>query len=492
MTKSKIMKKIALIAFLLVGIAFDAAAQSKAKALADDPVVMTVNGQPVRRSEFEYSYNKNNSEGVIDKKTVDEYVDLFVNYKLKVVAAQAAKLDTLTSFRQEFAQYRDQQVLPTLVTDADLLAQAHTIYDDTKKSIGPDGLINTAHILLRLKQDASAEEQRQARVRIDSIYAALKGGADFAKLATSQSQDPGSARRGGDLGWASRGQFVKEFENAAFALKDGEMSGVVQTPYGFHIILMKGHKELEPFEYHKESILRFIEQRGLRERIATQKLDAMVNASNGQLSREQVMDHRADSVSALDPEMKYLIQEYHDGLLLYEISNRQVWEKAAKDEVGLVTYFNKNKGKYSWVEPRYKGMAYHVKTKADVKAVKKCVKNLPFDKWAEALRATFNADSVLRIRVEKGIFKKGDHALIDKMVFKKDTTVTSLEDYPIDAVYGKLLKKGPEDYNDVRGLVVADYQDELEKQWVDELRRKYPVKVNQDVLKTVNAHAPKK
>ena len=64
-----------------------------------DPVIMTINGNPVLRSEFEYSYNKNNSEGVIDKKTIDEYVDLFINYKLKVAAALDAKLDTATSLK---------------------------------------------------------------------------------------------------------------------------------------------------------------------------------------------------------------------------------------------------------------------------------------------------------------------------------------------------------------------------------------------------------
>ena len=97
-------------------------------------------------------------------------------------------------------------------------------------------------------------------------------------------------------------------------------------------------------------------------------------------------------------------------------------------------------------------------------------------------------ESIIRIRVEKGIFKKGDNAFIDKMVFKKDTTVTAVKDYPIDAVYGKLLKKGPEEYEDVKGLVVADYQEELEKAWVTDLRKKYSFKVNQDVLKTVNKH----
>jgi murein DD-endopeptidase MepM/ murein hydrolase activator NlpD len=118
-------------------------------------------------------------------------------------------------------------------------------------------------------------------------------------------------------------------------------------------------------------------------------------------------------------------------------------------------------------------MAYHVKEQADVKAVAACVKKLKFDEWNEALRTTFNGDSVIRIRVEKGLFKKGDNKLIDREVFKqKDVKVDSVKGYPIDATYGKLLKK-PQDYTDVRGLVTADLQDEMEqlKQVENELRQ---------------------
>lgn len=455
---------------------------------ADDPVIMTVNGVPVLRSEFEYSFNKNNSEGVIDKKSVEDYVDLFINYKLKVAAALDAKYDTLQSFQAEFAQYRDQQVLPAFVTDADMEAEAHKIYDQTVEQIGPDGLIQVAHILIMAKQQAPQSEWDAAKVRIDSIYQALKNGADFAELAKKVSQDPGSAREGGLLPFVQRGRLVKEFEDAAYALQPGEMSGVIQSPYGYHVILMKERKMLEPFEFHHDNILKFMEQRNMRDQIASQKVNDMVKSSNGAVTKAQLMEQKADELSAQDQEMKYLIKEYHDGLLLYEISNNLVWEKAAKDEAGLANYYKKNKKNYTWDEPRYKGMAYHVKEQGDVKAVRDCVKKLAFDKWAEALRSTFNADSVIRIRVEKGIFKKGDNALIDSIVFKKDTTVTHLTDYPIDAVYGKLLKKGPEDYTDVRGLVVADYQEALEKEWVADLRRKYAVKVHEEVLKTVNKH----
>ena len=460
-----------------------AAAQSQ-----DDPVIMVVNGQDVLRSEFEYSYNKNNSEGVIDKKNVGEYVDLFVNYKLKVAAALEAKYDTLTSFKEEFAQYRDQQVMPAMVTDADMLKEAHNIYDNTVKNIGPDGLIQTAHILLRLNQQATEQELAAAKVRIDSIYNALKAGADFAEMAKKVSQDPGTSQQGGLLPFVQRGQLVKEYEDVAFALQEGEMSPVVQSPYGYHIILMKGRKMMEPFEFHKDNILKFMDQRGIRDRLAQAKVDTLVSQSNGLLTSSAIMERKADELAATDSELKNLIREYYEGLLLYEISNRLVWDKAAKDEAGLAQYFKQHKKKYAWDEPRFKGIAYHVKEQADVKGVQNCVKKLKFDQWAEALRKTFNGDSIIRIRVEKGIFKKGDNALVDSVVFKKDTTVAKLKDYPIDAVYGKTLKKGPEDYTDVRGLVVADYQDQLEREWVADLRRKYTFTVNDDVLKTVNNH----
>ena len=205
----------------------------------NDPVIMTVAGTPVPRSEFEYSYNKNNTDGVIDKKNVEEYVELFVNYKLKVQAALEAHIDTTQAFLTEFTQYRDQQIIPTFVTEDDMLAEAHKVYDQTLESIGPDGLIRAAHILLRLSQKATADEQQKAKERIDSIYGALKAGADFGELAKSLSQDPGSARQGGVLGWCAKNQLVKEFEDAAFALQPGEMSKPVLTPYGWHIIMMK-------------------------------------------------------------------------------------------------------------------------------------------------------------------------------------------------------------------------------------------------------------
>ena len=473
------MKKMLFAALLFAASA--ANAQTK-----DDPVIMTVNGQPVLRSEFEYSFNKNNSDGVIDKKNVAEYVDLFINYKLKVEAAKEARLDTTTSFREEFVSYRDQQIRPTFITDADVEAEAKKIYDETAHRIDSmGGMMKPAHILLMLGQKATDEQQKTAKTRIDSIAKALKNGADFADLARRLSDDKNTAVNGGELPWVTKGQLVPDFEKAAFALKVGEVSEPVQTPYGYHIIKMIDKGGFFPYDSVRTDILQYIEQRNLRESIVDRKLTAMAEAEG--TTAEALVEKKMNEMTAEDEDLKYLIQEYHDGLLLYEISNQKVWNKAGKDEAGLAAFFNKNKKKYAWDEPRFKGMVYHVKEQGDVKAVKNAVKGLPFDKWAEKLRTTFNNDSVLRIRVEKGIFKQGDNGFVDREIFKKNAEVKKLEKFPIDAVYGKKLKK-PESYQDVRGLVVADYQEALEKEWVAELRRKYAVKVDENVLKTVNNH----
>ena len=455
-------------------------------AQVDDPVVMKINGQPVSRSEFEYSFNKNNSEGVIDKKSVDEYVDLFVNYKLKVEAAKEARLDTLKSFLNEFAGYRDQQIRPAMITDADIEAEARRIYEETRSRIdGNGGMTKPAHILVMVKQKADEAQQKAAKERIDSIYNALQNGADFAELAKKCSDDKGTAANGGELQWIAKGMTLKEFEDAAWALEKGQMSKPVLSPAGWHIILLKDKGNFFDYDSQRADIVRYIEQRGLREKIIDNKLDSIGKAQN--TTAEKVLEAKRLELEANDSDLRNLIKEYYDGLLLYEISNRTVWEKAAADEAGLVAYFKKNKKNYKWDAPRFKGIAYHVKDQADVKVVKDAVKGLPFDQWADKLRKTFNNDSILRIRVEKGIFKQGDNALVDREVFGVDTIAKGLKDYPIDAVYGQKLK-APKEMTDVKAQVLADYQDALEKEWVEGLRRKYAVEIDEEVLKTVNKH----
>ena len=360
-----------------------------AGAQTSDPVVMTVNGQNVTRSEFEYSYNKNNGDDVIEKTTVEQYVPLFVNYKLKVAAALDARLDTLASFKVEFAKYRDQQVRPTIVTSEDVENEARRIYADRLNMIGDKGLIRPAHILMRLAQKASRAAQDSAKMRIDSIYACLQRGEDFADLATRFSQDPGSAKRGGQLPWICTGQTLKEFEDVAFALNKGETSKPFLSPVGYHIVKMTDRKQLEPYDSLRANIINFIEKRNLRDAIAQRKVSEMVKSSDGRLTVAEVMQQKADSLAKADEAMKYLIQEYHDGLLLFEVSNREVWEKAAADSVGQMKWYKK-----------YRKKRYGKKKFEEVKAAVAADWQDELEKrWVAALRKRYDVviyDEVLK------------------------------------------------------------------------------------------------
>ena len=405
-----------------------------------DPVVMMVNEIPVPRSEFVYSYYKNNGIGQADRKTVEEYAELYANYKLKLAAALDARLDTTAAFRQELASYSSRQGGGSVVVNTDLLTEARRLYDRMKKSIGPQGLIRPAEIFLRLSTQASSREQNRIAQRADSIWRALQAGADFSTLARNISEDQRTASQGGDMGWMLPQQSFVEFEQAAYALQPGELSHPILLPDGYHVILMKERKQLEPFEVLKDDLIRSLQQQNVRKTIAGQQVGEV-------------------TVQKTDANQKYLSQEYHDGLLVYEITNREVWQRAKMDEVGLRAWFDAHEKSYVSSGPHYRGVAYYTKTKADMKAVKKYLKRLPFEQWSEALRATFNSDGEERVKIAVDVFKPGDNATIDRLVFKRRDVIAKADAaYPFEAVYGKKLKKYPEGYNDVRAQVVADYR----------------------------------
>ena len=454
----------------------------------EDPIVMRINGVPVTRSEFEYNYNKNNSEGVIDKKNVEEYAELFVNYKLKVQAAIDDKLDTLSSYQKEFRQYRDQQIRPLLVPEGATEKEYRSYYDNLVERLEGKQLLQPAHILIQLAQDATEEQKAAAKTRIDSVYQALKDGADFAELAKKVSQDPGSAARGGMLPWIGPNQLVKEFEDVAYSLNEGELSEPFLMPYGYDIIKLMGRKDLEPYDELHDMIKKYLDGQGVENHIAQQVLDSLANESDGQKTVEQILDEKTEEFCAKDNELKYLVQEYHDGLLLFEECNSKVWEPAAKDTLALTNYFKKHKKDYAWDEPHYSGMVYYCKNADDVKKVQKLVKKLPQEKWMGTIRETFNKDSVM-VRVERRVFKKGDNQNIDKLAFKvKDAELKPVKNYPHVGIFGKVLKKGPAEWTDVSNQVVNDYQRLKEDEFVAELRKRYTVEIYKEVLATVNNH----
>ena len=448
-----------------------------------DPVVMRVNGRDITRSEFEYSFNKNNADGVLDKKDLNDYIPLFENFQLKVEAAKEARLDTLSSIRKEINGYREQMILPYIVDTAFIEKQAQETYEATKKRFGGDDILKASHILLLLRQNDTEEKATEVKNRIDSIYQAITGGADFSELARKYSSDRGSAAQGGLLPEFGKGMMVPEFEAEAYKLQPGQLSQPFKTAYGYHIIQLHDRHPFEPYEFHHDAILQFLKQQGIEEYSSKQRLDSLVKTLGK--SREEVVADIVAEISAKDSEIKYLDKEYNDGSLMFEISRQEVWSKGEKDIAGLDGYFKTHKKDFAWTEPHFRGIIVHAKDDKVIKDVAKVIKGVNEDEWVKVILNTFNNDSVKQVSVEKGIFKKGDNSYVDYRVFGGPEK--SMRTFPVTATYGKTLK-APQTYKDVLADVTTAYQNELEKAWVARLREKYPVEVFEDALQTVNNH----
>lgn len=477
------MKKIGVLSTLmLLGIGMMAQVQ--------DPVIMKINGKEIKKSEFEYSFRKNNSDGVIDKKTVKEYVPLYVNFKLKVAAAEDEKYDTLASVKKDLAQYKEQMLLPTIVDSTYIEREARKTYDNTAARFAGSDILNASHILLLLRQDATAEQQQVVKNRIDSIHTVLASTpaesveAKFAEIATAMSEDRGSAQQGGALPSFGKGQMVPEFEEAAYSLKAGELSSVVKTAYGYHIIYMKERHPFEPYEFHRNAILAFLDSRGVKQRSANAYVDSLARKEG--VSRGEMIDRLYRDMLANDAEQRNLAQEYYDGTLMYEISNNQIWKNAQNDTVSIEAYYKAHKKDYVWSEPRFSGVVVRAKNDSVMLVASKAIKGVKDEAlWAKAITTAANTDSVRNVRVEYGLFKKGDRAVIDKKFYKmQNKKVSGTNAYPVVDAFGKLLKK-PRSYKDVRGQVATDYQNSLEKIWVESLRKKYEVVVYDDIVDTV-------
>jgi len=159
---------------------------------------------------------------------------------------------TLEQLRADTAQtiavntmLKDELEPRVAVTEAD----SKKFYDENRARFRQEDSVHASHILIRTPEQADAAAKAKAKSQAENLLAQLKKGGDFAGLAKQHSQDPGSAPNGGDLGFFSKGQMVPAFEQAAFGLKPGETSGVVETPFGYHIIRVSEAKAGRDLNY---------------------------------------------------------------------------------------------------------------------------------------------------------------------------------------------------------------------------------------------------
>lgn len=636
----------------------------------DDAVLMIINNHNVTKGEFVRIYKKNNTkDNVIDTKSLKDYLELFINFKLKVLEAQSLGLDTLHTFRNELAGYRKQLANPYLTdkeveekllkeayerkkvavrashilikvpenaSPADTLAaynktleiqkkiQAGSDFsklamefsdDEATKNNGGDisyfsafstvypfenmayklkegeispplrtsfgyhiikvtghkpnpGEVKVAHIMALVPRDASQEDVKKGEEKIKDIYAKIKAGEDFAKIATEQSDDKSSARKGGELPWFGVGRMVPEFETASFALKnDGEISEPIRTAFGWHIIKRIETKPVGSYDelkselttkiskdarssqsrsslveklkkeynykifskqfdelkksvdtslfsgtwnaqkasaqnkvlfslgdsaYSQKSFATYLEsycKRTRSDKKSPDFLNEYLAKALNKFTEEKVVAYEEARLNSKYPQFRYLMNEYHDGILLFDLTDKMVWSKAVKDSAGLAAFYEKHKNNYMW------------ETRADIS-----VFNYSNDKVKDETIKLFNKigqknysnNDILKIinakdstnlkLAESKLYLQGENETVDKLAFGNTVQNYSFNVNPEKKqimLLNKIVEPKVKTLQEAKGLVTADYQSELEKAWIEELRSKYKVTINESVFSSI-------
>lgn len=193
--------------------------------------LFSVNHSPVYTDEFVYLYKKNHlSPNEYSEEKINEYLTLFINFKLKIAEARHRGLDTTQAFRKEYNSYKEELKKPYLANSDDLDKLTKEAYERLTQEV------RASHILIAVKPDASPADTAAAYRKISDLRTRAASGQDFEKLAKENSEDPSAKQNGGNLGYFTALQMVYPFESAAYSTTVGEISPVVRTRFGYHII----------------------------------------------------------------------------------------------------------------------------------------------------------------------------------------------------------------------------------------------------------------
>ena len=195
-----------------------------------EPVVATINSTPIHSGEFLYAFNKNRTpDQPIHADSLLTYLNQYINFRLKVLAAQQAGIDTTATFIKEFEGYTAEIKKPYL--------QGANLVDDLIEE-GYQRLqeeVRASHIPIRIPQNASPKDTLSAYQTIAQLKERADSGEDFAELAKKNSHD-GSSQAGGDLGYFTGFTMVYPFESASYNTPTGSISGIIRSQFGYHLV----------------------------------------------------------------------------------------------------------------------------------------------------------------------------------------------------------------------------------------------------------------
>ena len=416
------------------------------------------------------------------------------------------------------------------------------------------GKIKAAQILFAVPPGDMSMKDR-ARQLADSVYGALKSGADFGEMAKRYSNDKMTYMNGGIMPEFGVAKYEPAFESMAFSLKnDGDISVPFQTQFGFHIIkrisrlpipankndeayldnlkqdvLKDARIEIAKEKFVKEILTRigYKKNHSLIERdlwkitdtfaIANKKIASgnvnekttlfSFNNANVKVGdwmqyvrsvkntyaahAEQAypdllksyvsiaaLENYRKSLQNFNTDFRYQLQEFKDGNMLFEVMERNVWSRASADSVGLRQYYDEHKTEYTW-NASADAILFSCSNETVAKEAAAKISN------GKSWKDLVHEDS--QIQADSGRYELTQIPASDRNNFKAGFISTPvINSVDGTAVFSMIIKMYPENqqrnFEDARGLVINDYQNFLEKRWIEELKRKYPVKVDQKVL----------
>ena len=451
----------------------------------DDPVVMTVNGYDVKKSEFEYFFRKNNTETKVTKKTVKQYADLYLSFKLKVQAAMDEGLDETDSFLNEYSMYRDMQAEEYLI-DTDFLDElARSSYEESVQVIGETGLAHLYVISLEPKDD-SEESWEECYEKMTMIHGLLDQGESFQSLARRYSNDE-LAADGGEAGWVSRVQLPDDVAQIVFSLSPGQYSEPFISEGIAFIVMVRERRDLGSYEDNRDQIYEWLYRTGAYEESKRRKANDYATRLGWDVRDDEAVDYLNSVLEEVEPDFGNISREYHDGLLLFDISNREIWERVTNHPEEVESYFTSHVKEFKFDKPCFKGIVVFCRTENEYKELKAILDDTDTSEWVDSILSFNKKDTKVRVMrgsAETGIFKQGQNAYVDKIVFGNGS-FEPMKDFPYTNVIGKVLKT-PESVNDVFGEASEAYQSYLEKEWVKQLRSKYQYNINKKALKKVS------
>ncbi|WP_298366477.1 peptidylprolyl isomerase [uncultured Lutibacter sp.] len=505
-------------------------------------LLFTIEKVPTYANEFLKSFEKNNSQLVDSLSNIGDYLNLYINYKLKVKQALDLKLDTVKKYKAELKDYRERLLAPYLrdkeVTD-NLVKEAYKRLQNE---------VNASHILIFLKPNASPKDTLLAFNKLIEARNLILNGKPFSEVAKKYSEDPSVNKNGGNLGYFTAFQMVYPFENAAFLTELNSVSKPFRTKFGYHILqvhdIKKARGEVEVAhvmiknnnanaKQKIDSIFNLIKNKNFSfEEMAKKFSDDKASASNGGKLNKFAYGQMLESFSEVAFNLEKLNEiskpfETQYGWHIVKLLNKYPIESFKKMEPSLIQKVEKD----SRSELIGKSVINKLNTTYSIKVEKQALDEFKSDKWKinsdnfnkllltiESKKITQN-DFVNYLKSSKyntvndafnsfkdqcliNYYKENIEAtnpeftatfkdfkeglllfdLLEKKVWDKSKDSTGLSNY--FNLFKEKKYKGKE-LNEIKGIVINDYQNYLENLWIKELHKNYKVVINNSTKKKI-------